>query len=202
MRKILIADDHYVVLAGTALILHTNIADVKIDHAYCFREVIEKLTANDYELLLLDIDMPDSLYKSMVGEIKNVRKNLKIMIYTSYTDNQIAIQYINEGADGFLNKQANENEIINAVESMLKDGFYYPKQLVKSLVRKSAHPIEKLSERELEIFHLLTNGNGNWEISNLLNIKATTISTYKARIFEKLEVSNLLELIEIKKTLH
>lgn len=202
MRKILIADDHYVVLAGTSLILQTNIADLKIDQASCFRETTEKVTANDYDLLILDIDMPDTLYKNMISEIKKIKKDLKIMIYTSYTDNQIAIQYINEGADGFLNKQANENEIINAVESMLQDGFYYPKQLIKSLVLKSAHPIEKLSDRELEIFNLLTNGNGNIEIANLLNIKSTTVSTYKTRIYEKLEVSSLWELIEIKKSLH
>lgn len=204
MKKILIIDDHYVVRAGTTLILQTHFNDLHIDHASCYQDAIDKVKAEDFDLLLLDLDMPDTANKKMISEFKLIRDQIKIMIYTSYTDNDIIIQYIREGADGYLNKLANEDEIITAVSNMLKFGYSYPPQLVGTLARqiKNRHPIEKLSQREMQIFNLLAEGNGNLEISNFLGIKLTTISTYKRRIFEKLEIDSLFGLMQIKKKLH
>ncbi|MGX9985265.1 response regulator [Soonwooa purpurea] len=204
MKKVLIIDDHYVVRAGTSLILHSNIKNLEINQVSSYQEALAKVRASEYDLLLLDIDLPDTTNKKMISELKGLANNVKILMYTSYTDNDIAIQYIREGADGFLNKMANEKEIVKAVNEMLTFGYYFPQQLVGIIAQqiKKRNPIEKLSERELQIFNLLTEGNGNLEISSIMGIKATTISTYKKRIFEKLDVDNLFGLMQFKKKLH
>ncbi|QIG90262.1 response regulator transcription factor [Chryseobacterium sp. POL2] len=204
MKKVLIIDDHYVVRAGTSLILHSNIKNLEINQVSSYQEALAKVRASEYDLILLDIDLPDTTNKKMISELKGLANNVKILMYTSYTDNDIAIQYIREGADGFLNKMANEKEIVKAVNEMLTFGYYFPQQLVGIIAQqiKKRNPIEKLSERELQIFNLLTEGNGNLEISNIMGIKATTISTYKKRIFEKLDVDNLFGLMQFKKKLH
>lgn len=204
MKKILIIDDHYVVSAGTSLILHSNIQGLEIDQTASYLEALSKVKAKEYDLILLDIDLPDTANKKMISVLKGLANDVRILMYTSYTDHDIAIQYIREGADGFLNKMAKEKEIVKAVNDMLTVGYSFPQQLVGMIARqiKKQNPIEKLSERELQIFNLLTEGNGNLEISNVLGIKATTISTYKKRIFEKLEIDNLFGLMQFKKKLH
>ncbi|WP_165698348.1 response regulator transcription factor [Elizabethkingia anophelis] len=202
-KKILIADDHYVIKAGTALILQGKIENLVIDYAEHYWEVLSKITQDDYNLLILDIEMPGSTHKNMIRELKSINSNIKILIYTSH-NHEVAIQYIREGAEGYLNKQANEHDILTAVEGILKHGYYYPPQLV-SLIAKQAKKIpavEKLSARELEIFNLLADGNGILEIANILNLKMSTISTYKKRIYEKLEVHNIAELMTLRNGLH
>lgn len=207
MKEILLTDDHCVVRAGTALILKSNFKDLKIDQAETYLETLDKIKENEYDLLILDINMPDSIKKRMIPELKKESKNIKILIYTSYSDNEIALQYIQEGADGYLNKMANEKEIIKAVNDMLTVGYSYPPQLVRFIAQQAItkSPIEKLeelSEQELQVFNLLTEGYGNLEISNLIGVKATTVSTYKRRIFEKLDIYNISGLIRLKKKIH
>lgn len=204
MKKILIIDDHYVIRAGTTLIIQQHIQNLEIDQAASYLEALNKVKEKKYDLLLLDIDLPDTENKKMVKELKITGNDCKILMYTSYTDSEVIIQYIREGADGYLDKMANETEIVTAINNMLSVGYSFPQKFVGIMARKikSKHPIEKLSERELQIFNLLTEGNGNLEISNLLDIKITTISTYKKRIFEKLDVDNLFGLMQLKKKLH
>ncbi|MYY27354.1 response regulator [Elizabethkingia anophelis] len=203
LKKILIADDHYVVKAGTALILQQDIENLVIDFAEYYWEVVSKIKENNYDLLILDIEMPGSIHKEMISELKKIKKELKILIFTSH-GHDIAIQYIREGADGYLHKQAMEKDIVTAVQNMLNYGNYFPPQLVSLIARqaKTIPPIETLSERELQIFNLLTDGNGILEISNILNIKMSTVSTYKKRLYEKLDINNVAELISIKNSVH
>ena len=102
-KRILIADDHFVVRAGVAAILRTTYPNLKIDSAENYGRVKESLTSNQYDLLLLDIDMPGTKYTEMIPELKNIQKDLKILIFSAY-DQNVALQYIRKGADGYLNK--------------------------------------------------------------------------------------------------
>lgn len=104
----------------------------------------------------------------------------------------------------FLNKFANEKEIITALKSIKENGYYYPHQVILSLARRKnkKNPIDLLSEREFQVFKLLSEGNGNLEISNILNLEMSTISTYKRRIFAKLGIKTIVDLIKINNQLH
>jgi DNA-binding NarL/FixJ family response regulator len=155
-----------------------------------------------YHLLILDIDMPGTQYKKMISELKNIQKDLKILVFSGY-DQDVAIQYIREGAEGYLNKQSSEEEIKNAVKTVIEKGYFYPAELIGLIIQnKRDNPVEKLSSREYEIFKLLADGYGNLEISNKLSIQMSTVSTYKKRIFQKLEVSNIAELIKVYEMMH
>lgn len=200
-KKIVIADDHFVVRLGTTLILESHYKDVKISCAESYTELKEKLYAESFDLLILDINMPESKYLGMIGEIKIIQPHLKILVFSVY-DNDIAVQYIIEGADGYINKLSDENNILEAVQQIFETGTYYSPDIVKKLVSSAKkdtpiNPLETLSEREKEIFDLLVKGYGNIEISNELNLHLSTVSTYKARIYKKLNIKNAVDLVRL-----
>uniref|UniRef100_A0AAU6WL42 Response regulator transcription factor n=1 Tax=Chryseobacterium endophyticum TaxID=1854762 RepID=A0AAU6WL42_9FLAO len=119
-KKILIADDHDIVLTGTSLILESKIKDIIIDTAENYIEVLEKvITSLPYDLIILDINMPESKNKKMISEIKEIRAETKILIFSVH-DESVALQYIQEGADGYLNKLSKVEEIAEAVKKCWK----------------------------------------------------------------------------------
>jgi two-component system response regulator FimZ (fimbrial Z protein) len=201
-ERLLIADDHYVVRAGTALVLESAYPDLIIDFAENYEQVKNMLATQHYSLLILDIDMPGTQYKKMISELKSIQETIKILVFSGY-DKDVAIQYIREGAEGYLNKQSSEEEIKNAVKTVIEKGYFYPADLIGLIIQnKRDNPSEKLSSREYEIFKLLADGNGNLEIANRLNIQMSTVSTYKKRIFQKLDVNNIAELIKVYDLMH
>lgn len=202
-KKILIADDHHVVRIGTAMILEKNFNHFEIDFAETYDEVKEKIQSEKYDLVILDIELPGSILKSMVKEIKTIAEDTLILIFTSYKEN-IALQYIEEGANGFLNKQSDPENFVKAVEALFKDGQYYTPEILSELLKgnKKRKAIENLSERELQVFNLLAKGNGNLEIANALDIEESTVGTYKRRVYQKLKITNLVELLEIYSEIH
>jgi len=202
-KKILIADDHHVVRIGTAMILEKNFNHFEVDFAETYDEVKQKIESEKYDLIILDIELPGSILKSMVKEIKAISPETFILIFTSYKEN-IALQYIEEGANGFLNKQSDPENFVKAVEAIFRDGYYYTTGIINEILKgnQKKKAIENLSERELQVFNLLAKGNGNLEIANALNIEESTVGTYKRRVYQKLKISNLVELLEIYSQIH
>lgn len=200
IRNILIADDHHVVLTGTSLILESRIPNIMIDQAEDYPEALDKISRQKYDLIILDINMPESKNKKMISEIKDLDPNIKILIFSAYEE-EIAVQYIKEGANGYLSKLSKVDEISEAVNKIFSEGFYYPSSIVNQLLQASPlDSIKKLSEREYEIFILMVKGYGNLEISNEMNIQMSTISTYKKRIHNKLKTRHLADLIKLYQT--
>ncbi|WP_185247083.1 response regulator transcription factor [Chryseobacterium bernardetii] len=202
-KKILIADDHHVVRIGTALILEKNFNDFEIDVAETYDEVKQKVVSEKFDLVILDIELPGSTFKSMVKEIKNISEDTLILIFTSYKET-VAMQYIQEGANGFLNKLSNPETFVKTIEGIFKDGYYYTPEVLNEMVVRmhKKSPLEILSEREQQVFDLLAKGNGNLEIANTLNIEESTVGTYKRRVYQKLKITNLVELLEIYNEIH
>jgi two-component system, NarL family, response regulator, fimbrial Z protein, FimZ len=201
--RILIADDHLVVRVGTAAILRSAYPDIILNQARTYDEVKTYLQAHQYDIVILDINMPGTLYTQMIPEVKALQEHIKILIFSTY-DPAIAVQYINKGAEGYLNKQCSEEDIKNAINIILETGFYYPQELIPFIVKgiRESTGVKNLTVREYQVFELLAKGNGNIEISNQLNVQVSTISTFKKRIFEKLKITNIAELIEIYKNMH
>ncbi|KQT33064.1 LuxR family transcriptional regulator [Chryseobacterium sp. Leaf405] len=196
-KKILIADDHFVVRFGTAIVLENHFKNIVIDYAESYDEVESKLKSEKFDLIILDIDMEGSLFKYMVKELKKIQRDLMILVFSS-SDESEAVDYIREGAEGYLNKLGSEKNIIKAVKAIFEDGYYYSPKLAYELASSSSKKQVRdiLSEREFQVFKLLSEGNGNLEIANILNIHIATASTYKRRIFTKLNVSNLVDLLK------
>jgi DNA-binding NarL/FixJ family response regulator len=199
-KNILIADDHDIVLVGTSIILESRIPDVVTDLAEDYPKALEKISRKKYDLVILDINMPESKNKKMITEIKAADPNIKILIFSAYEE-EIAVQYIKEGANGYISKLSKSDEISDAVKKIFSDGYYYPSNVVDQLFQKSPlDSIKNLSAREYEIFILMVKGYGNLEISNTMNIQMPTISTYKKRIHNKLKTNNLADLIKLYQT--
>lgn len=202
-KKVLIADDHYIVRAGTAAILELEYPDIEIYFATRYDQVKTQVSDIRFDLIFLDIDMPGTLYTKMISEIKHIQPEVKILIFSAF-EKETVLQYIHEGADGYLNKKSEEVEIKNAVETIFRMGTYYPQELIPFILKNTTERtmVNNLSPREYQIFELLSQGNGNLEISNILGIQKSTISTLKKRIFDKLKVKNTIELAEFHKRLH
>ena len=198
----LIADDHSVVRQGISLVVKEIFLNAKIYTASTFRDTLKIVKETKIDLLILDINFPDGNSINIIPDIKNLQPDVKILIFTAYDESIYAMLYLNAGASGYLNKGCSEDEIKQAVNCMITTGKYVTQtikdRILDSYISKTPiNPLEKLSIREVEVARLLIKGYGNLEISELLQIKKTTVSTFKNRVFEKLGIDNLAALIQL-----
>jgi len=201
-RKILIVDDHLVVRTGISIILEESIERVKLYTTENFPETISFLKKHDVELIILDINIPGGKNKEMISEIRQLHPEVKILIFSVYDEATHAYQYIMAGANGYLNKLSDKEKIVLTVDTVLKTGSYFTPDIINTIInasmkKQALNPIDKLSKREIEICELLVKGDGNLEISNKLDICITTVSTHKNKIYSKLNIKNIVELISL-----
>lgn len=201
-KNILIVDDHFVVSTGISIILQERFPEFNIDTADTYFELLNKLEQSNLDLILLDINIPGGKNTDMIQEIKSIHPEVKILMVSSYDEKTHACPYIMAGANGYLNKLCDKNQIITAVDLILQSGSYLPQSTLQNLIQISTNkislnPFEQLSKREREITELLILGDGNIEIANKLDINLTTVSTHKNKIFSKLKVKNVIELSQL-----
>lgn len=203
-KNILLVDDHLVVRKGVEMIFNANIPNVTVYNAEDYGQALEVLKVVNIDLILLDININGTENIKIMKEIKAIQADTKILIFSSHEENQYGLRYIQNGADGYLNKFCSGDVILKAVNEIFLKGSYYSKDIKEKLItkgkkRSSKSSIDSLSNREFEIAQLLINGYGNLEISNKLDIQMSTVSTYKNRIFEKLNISNIVALSDLFK---
>ena len=203
MKTILLVEDHSIVRMGVKLLIEDFMPSVVIVEVGSFNETLKVLNSRHFDLVILDIRIPGGEAFNMIPRIRSVQEKVKILIFSSQEEELYAIHYVKAGANGFLPKDTSNEELERAVTSVLNGGTYITNavqvQLVNSTLmeRESREsPLEILSNRELEIMDMLLTGKWTKDIAIDLNIKESTVSTYKARIFEKLEVTNVLELFK------
>lgn len=202
--NILLVDDHMVVRKGIELILKSSLNNVTIFNAENYDEAIEVVKAVGLDLVLLDININGVENIKIMNTIKEIQSQIKILIFSSHDEKQYGLRYVQQGADGYLNKFCSENLISAAVKEVLEKGSFLSNDLKNKLNTKTSkkslvNSVDSLSNREFEIAQLLINGLGNLEISNKLDIQMSTVSTYKNRIFEKLSINNIVALAELFK---
>lgn len=200
--KILLADDHSVVRQGVSLILQNSFKKAQIDHVENFAGVLRLLDETIYDLIILDINMDGGDTTNMIIDIRAIRPNSKILMFSAYEDQHYALRYIHAGANGYINKMCEEDELIRAVKDVLSVGVYVSESMESDVYdyatkKTDYNPLQSLSNREIEVARLLIKGLGNLEISNKLKIRMSTVSTYKLRMFEKLGIKNVMNLVEM-----
>lgn len=201
-KNILIVDDHPVIRTGVSIILEEKFKHLNIATTENYTETLLFLSSTKIDLIILDINIPGGRNTAMIQEIKNIQPDVKILIFSVYEEETHACPYIIAGANGYLNKLSDRKKIVAAVDAVLKTGNYLTADIIDALINASAgkeslNPLDKLSKRELEISELLIKGDGNIEIANKLNIQLTTVSTHKNKIFSKLKIKNIIELITL-----
>jgi two-component system invasion response regulator UvrY len=205
MPDILLVDDHLIITTGLKIVIEKFWPHYKTDVANDGDLAFEKIKRHDYDLIILDISLPNTDSINMVTNILAIKPGSKILMFSMNPEEMFAKRYLRIGAMGYLSKDAPLNEIRNAIESVLKNNRYIStvlkEKLVMDVLRENdmENQFDKLSPREFEIVQHLIHGDSVSEISKKLNLHTSTIGTHKARIFEKLQCENIIELVTMAK---
>jgi len=201
-KTFVIADDHTMIRQGISFLLKDIFPSANILQTGSFLEILKLVKQQKIDLLLLDINFPDGISLNIIPTIKEMQPNIKILIFSACDEDVYALRYLNAGANGYLSKLSTETEISYGINSVLSYGKYVSPNIQNKIMdsyilKKPINPLEQLSNREIEIARLMVEGCGNTAIADTLNIQRTTVSTYKNRLFEKLEINSLSSLISI-----
>jgi DNA-binding NarL/FixJ family response regulator len=204
-KKILIVDDHFIVRSGMSILLESEIDGVQVFGVNDFQEAVSECVKTIFDLVILDINLPGGKNCYMVDDLRELQKDVKILMFSAHEEDIYAFRYIQAGANGYLNKLSDSGTIVKAVQKVLETGRYISNDILDKFIafsqhkRESNNPLEDLTHREFEIAELLAKGYGNLEIANELDIKMTTVSTHKLNIFKKTHITNIIELSELFK---
>lgn len=201
--QVLIADDHSIVRYGTSLVIKELLPTGTIREANNFDQAVKLLDTDRFDLVVLDINIPGGNNLQMIDIVKLRQPHVKILIFSGYDEQLYALRYLQAGADGYLVKQAPEGELKTAIQTIRNNEKYISsnvkQHLLNGLTTRNAaarNPLSNLSNREMEVLQQLVKGASVAEIGVTLSLQISTVSTYKSRIFEKMEVTNIVELVE------
>ncbi len=199
MIKILIADDHSVVRRGIKQILSDESDMQVLGEASNSDEIFAQLDKQKWDLLILDITMPGKSGLDCLIEIRQKEPDLKILILSMHPEEEIALRAIKTGADGYLNKDSVPGELIRAIKKVVAGGKYISSTLAETLIfsvnnQSNKLPHEILSEREFQVLCLLASGNSLTQIADKFSLSVKTISTYRSRILEKMDLKSNVDI--------
>lgn len=202
MKNFLLIDDHAIVRSGIKFWLSAEYNPCEVDEAENGKEAYQKIQDKDYDLVMLDIQMPETNSFDLLKSIVIDKPDCKVLIFSMNSENMYAKRFLKAGAMGFVSKDAPIQELKKAVDLILNNRKYFSDKFIEAtfsekIGEENNNPFSILSDREFEITNLLMEGKAVGEISTLLNIKSSTTGTYKARIFEKLNIQNVFQLIEL-----
>ncbi|KFF15192.1 response regulator transcription factor [Chryseobacterium sp. JM1] len=203
----LLADDHSIVRQGMAILIDEIVPNARVYQTSSLLQIVELIESKGVEIAVIDAHFPDGNSLHILSQMKAANPNIKILVFTGLEEDLHVLKFIKAGANGYVSKLSEEEEIRQAISDMVQKGEYFS-ALSRNLMVQFVHnpdlinPLSPLTNRELQIAEMYAEGNGNLEIANQLNIKQNTVSTIKKNIFEKLKIENLVELIDLVKTHH
>ena len=199
MIRIIIVDDHAVVRKGLKQIIEEAPDLYVSDEASSGNELLEKLNDAKYDVVLLDISMPGKDGLDTLKDLKIVAPDLPVLIFTVYPEEQYAMRVLKSGAAGYINKECEPEELIGAIRKVSKGRKYISPDLAEilagSLDGSGQHADhEHLSDREFQVMIMIASGKTVRDIAEELNLSVNTISTYRIRILDKMNMKNNAEL--------
>lgn len=192
--RILIADDHSMIRKGLKLYLQLHLDHNGVDEACSCGELMSTLVKNKYTHLVLDIIMGDGSTLEIIPNIKRVYPDLQMMVFSMQPAEIYGEALKQYGITCYLSKTAGEEEIIEVLRRFISNE---NTAVQRPMLQRHDNPFSALAPRELEILHYILKGTGTKEISETLNLKMSTISTLKTRIYEKTNAGNIKELMEL-----
>ena len=199
MIKILIADDHRIVREGLKQILAETPDMIVADEANNAQEVLKKIWDNDYDVLLLDISMPGRSGLDILKQLKSDRPKLSVLVLSMYSEEQYALRALRAGASGYMTKESAPDELIEAIRKVSTGRKYISPSVAEKLAFSlesgdEKPPQETLSDREFQVMCMIASGKTIKAIADDLSLSVKTVSTYRARILEKMRMKNNAEL--------
>jgi two-component system invasion response regulator UvrY len=198
MPVILVIDDHPVVRRGIREILEELPGKITVDESGTASGGLRKLHTGSYDLVILDINLPDKSGLQALETIKQMKPDLPVLIISMYPEEQYAVRALQSGASGYLTKESAPNELIDAVRNILKGKKYITQSVAEHIFNLLNHngPIHTgLSNREYEVMILIAKGISLKKIAQILSLSEKTISTYRKRILGKMHMRSNAEMI-------
>ncbi|AXT19053.1 response regulator [Flavobacteriaceae bacterium AU392] len=200
MIKVLVADHHPIIRTGLKMLFESSYDIDVIGSVNSGKELFDFVTKNNVDVVISEIDLPELNGITALRTLKKEFTEVKVIMFSSHPEEIYAVSTIKAGASGYLAKTADTQTIKDAILKVHNGGIYISNELAQRLAfdeqgkRKTGY-YKKLSTREVEVLKLLCSGRKNKEIARELEINEKTVSTYKARLMQKLNVTNLVDLI-------
>ena len=206
MINVLIADSHPIVRLGIKQVLNSTSDFEVIGDVATTSELFKLLEKITPDVVMLEMDIPEINGIAALRKIKQDFPNTKVLMYSGQSEDVYALSTIRAGAFGYLSKTADIDYIISAIRKVAEGNMFITNELAQRLAfdegtQKPRRFFRKLSTREVEVLKLLASGKRNKEVAEGLNLNEKTVSTYKARLMRKLNVDNLVDLLQQAKAL-
>jgi two-component system invasion response regulator UvrY len=199
MIRVLIVDDHEIVRRGIKEVLADEFSGLKLGEAENSQSALELLTAGDWDIVLLDINLPGRNGLEILNEINRTWPRIKVLIISAYPEEEFAIRSFKLGASAYLNKSRASDELLAAVKKVLAGGKYVTASLAEKLADavgagSESSPHESLSRRELQVLCMIASGKTVKEAAAELALSEKTVGTYRTRISLKMGLGTNVEL--------
>lgn len=200
MKNILLVDDHSIVRQGLKNLIELEQGLQVTGEASSGVEAINMVRANKYDIVILDIAMPDKNGVDTLQDLRRIAPDLPVLILSGYAEKQYALNLIRNGCQGYLSKDADADEIVKAIRTITSGKHYISSQLAELMTSELRQPSEKLlhellSRREFQVFLKLAGGLSPTDIADELHLSIKTVSTYRTRILEKMNLKTNADLI-------
>jgi len=193
--RILLTDDHAVVRQGLKLILADHFKRATFGEARNAQETLDRVAREQWDVLVLDISLPGRSGLDILRDIKRLRPKLPVLLLSMHPEDQFAVRMLKGGASGYLTKESAGEELAGAIRKVTAGGRYISPTLAERMasyldvdIQKAPH--ERLSDREYQIFRMISSGKPVSQIARELSLSVKTISTYRARLLEKMGMRN------------
>lgn len=190
MIRALIVDDHQIVRRGLKEVLEDEFSELETSEADNSRAALELITTRDWDIVLLDINIPGRSGLELLSEIKRLRPRTPVLIVSGYPEEEFAIRSLKLGASGYLNKSSASDEVVAAARKAMAGGKYVTALLAEKLAATLGSdiqqaPHESLSNRELQVLRMIATGKTIKEIAEELALSEKTVGTYRSRLSQK-----------------
>ncbi|HWW03069.1 MAG TPA: response regulator transcription factor [Candidatus Acidoferrum sp.] len=197
--RILLTDDHAVVREGLKLILADHFKRAVFGEARNAQEAFAHVARETWDVAVLDITLPGRSGLEVLKEMKRLRPKMPVLVLSMHPEDQFAVRLLKTGAAGYLTKESAGGELVGAIQKVVNGGRYISQSLAERMasyldvnVQKAPH--ERLSDREFLVLHMIASGKAVGQIAKELSLSVKTVSTYRARLLEKMDMKNNAEL--------
>jgi len=201
VKRILIVDDHPIIRSGLNQLIRKIVDEAEIDETGRGEEAIEMARSRQYDLIMLDIALPDMNGLTVLTHIKEKKPECPVIVLSIFPENMYALRVLKAGASGYLVKESDHTIFASAIKRVLEGGRYVSPTMVEMLVgniqtKTGSVKQEALSDREFQIMNLIASGKKPRDIAEMLCLSARTVSTYRMRILKKLCLKSNAELVQ------